>query len=92
MKLEYPSTDAVITPMRSHLHASSQDVAWLENYARHTSEGDHATYGNFIADVLDALIAVHHVTDGDAEEEYAAAELLVDAAMRLRDHADAKLK
>lgn len=78
--------------MRNVLHASSQDLALLENYARHTSEGDLPTYGNFIADVLDALVAVYHVTDGDAEDEYTAAEALVDAAMKLRDHADAKLK
>ena len=92
MKLETQHPDMTFTPIRNALNASSQDVAWLEHYARHTSEGDHPTFGNFIADTLDALIAVHHVTDGDAEEEYAAAELLVDAAMRLRDHADAKLK
>lgn len=80
-----------VTILRNNLTASSQDIAWLEHYARHTSEGTHPAYGSFIADVLDALVAVHHVTDGDAEEEYQAAEDLVTAATRLRDAADAKL-
>ncbi len=71
--------------------STDRDIAALMHFARGASEGAHPIYGNFIADVPDALVEVHRIYGERTAEESNAAEELVDTATRLRDHVDALL-
>lgn len=71
---------------RQHLIATDRDIADLVHAARTTSEAAHPLHGNFIADVLDALVAYNMAIEPDTAAQ--TAEILTDAAFALRQQAD----
>ena len=52
------------------LHATDRDIRLLVHHAKTTSEGAHPFGGNYVADVLDALIAIQ---DAETDDQKCAA-------------------
>lgn len=73
---------------RVTIHSENSELAALIHYAKTVKEGAHPTGGNYVADVLDALASYAWIAGEGTDEEFSAAENLVDAATALRNRVD----